>query len=183
MSFICYWRPDQVERLLYALLSLHHFEAHAAALFMWRAGLQLSEVVNPDYLELDLTGEQGQLRVFPPSSRRPSRVVPLHPELVQFIGSRGLLPLGFISGRSVSRHLRRGFEVSGLDMERIDGGKRLPGAASLRHSAAVHWLVSGVPLPIVSRWLGHSSMEVTFRTYISGGWPGWVHDWNMESIQ
>jgi integrase len=35
----------------------------------------------------------------------------------------------------------------------------------LRHSAASFWLVSGVSLFEVSRWLGHSTIQVTADTY------------------
>ena len=41
------------------------------------------------------------------------------------------------------------------------------GAHSLRHSAARHWLTTaGVPLNVVSQWLGHASPLVTLRTYL-----------------
>ncbi len=33
--------------------------------------------------------------------------------------------------------------------------------AGLRHSAARHWLASGIPINVVSRWLGHASLQTT----------------------
>ena len=46
-------------------------------------------------------------------------------------------------------------------------GKRRPGAHSLRHSAARHWLMVGkVPLNVVSAWLGQASVQVTLRIYL-----------------
>jgi integrase len=38
---------------------------------------------------------------------------------------------------------------------------RWVGTHTLRHSAARHWLASGVPINVVSRWLGHSSIQTT----------------------
>ena len=35
------------------------------------------------------------------------------------------------------------------------------GTHTLRHSAARHWLASGVPINVVSRWLGHASIQTT----------------------
>ena len=32
---------------------------------------------------------------------------------------------------------------------------------TLRHSAARHWLASGIPINVVSRWLGHASLQTT----------------------
>ena len=31
----------------------------------------------------------------------------------------------------------------------------------MRHSAARHWLSSGIPINVVSRWLGHASLQTT----------------------
>jgi integrase len=38
----------------------------------------------------------------------------------------------------------------------------------LRHSAAVAWLMSGVPVVQVSRWLGHAQPTITLNVY--GDW-------------
>ena len=38
---------------------------------------------------------------------------------------------------------------------------RWVGTHTLRHSAARHWLASGVPINHVSRWLGHASIQKT----------------------
>ncbi len=41
----------------------------------------------------------------------------------------------------------------------------------LRHYFAVQNLVSGVPLAIVSAWMGHSSVQLTVKRY-----GRWAHD-------
>ena len=35
------------------------------------------------------------------------------------------------------------------------------GTHTLRHSAARHWLMNGVPINLVSVWLGHASLQTT----------------------
>ena len=72
-----------------------------------------------------------------------------------------------MSRRTALRHIREGIEAAGLDYESTGTGVQKAGAHSLRHSAAVHWLTSGVPAHVVAHWLGHSSALVTLRTYLS----------------
>ena len=69
--------------------------------------------------------------------------------------------------KTVLRHLRSGIEHAGLDEESPGTGRQSAGAHSLRHSAARHWLtIAGIPLNVVSQWLGHANPEVTLRTYL-----------------
>ena len=64
--------------------------------------------------------------------------------------------------RTVLRHIGDGIRWAGLDEEAPGSGKRRPGAHSLRHSAARHWLMAAaVPLNVVSAWLGHANVQVT----------------------
>jgi len=35
----------------------------------------------------------------------------------------------------------------------------------LRHTAAVHLLGAGIPIEKVSQYLGHSNVQITFKTY------------------
>ena len=46
------------------------------------------------------------------------------------------------------------------DMGSLPAGREV-GTHTLRHSAARHWLASGVPINHVSRWLGHASIQTT----------------------
>ena len=39
-------------------------------------------------------------------------------------------------------------------------GKKV-GTHTLRHSGARHWLAHGIPINVVSRWLGHASLQPT----------------------
>ena len=69
--------------------------------------------------------------------------------------------------KTALRHLRAGIEHATLDEESPGTGRQMAGAHSLRHSAARHWLTTaGIPLNVVSQWLGHATPEVTLRIYL-----------------
>ena len=81
--------------------------------------------------------------------------------------------------RTALRHIGDGIGWAGLDEESPGTGKRRPGAHSLRHIAAWHWLMVGkVPLTVVSQWLGHANVQVTLRTYL----PIVGSDYGMEDV-
>ena len=46
-----------------------------------------------------------------------------------------------------------------MEMAGIEGIHACP--KGLRHSFAIHCLEKGIPLNMVSKWMGHSSLEVT----------------------
>ena len=81
--------------------------------------------------------------------------------------------------RTALRHIADGIREAGLLDESPGSGKRAPGAHSLRHSAARHWLMVGrVPLNVVSQWLGHANVQVTLRVYL----PIVGSDYGMEDV-
>ena len=146
-------------------------QARTAALIMWRTGLRVSEVLELEWRDLDYSGDPATLLVRKLKSRR-ARTVRLHPDLVQLFtnwpANRSprdkLVPL---STRTALRHIGDGIEWAGLGEESPGTGQRRAGAHSLRHSAARHWLVAGgVPLNVVSSWLGHANVQVTLRIYL-----------------
>ena len=178
-----YWTADQIGRLLDALASNHRHQARTAALIMWRTGLRVGEALELERRDLDYAGDVPAVLVRRSKTRR-TRTVRLHPELVQLFTN---WPANHsprdkvvaISMRTVLRHIADAVVASGLDQESPGTGKRLPGAHSLRHSAARHWMMVGrVPLNIVSTWLGHSSVQVTLRIYL----PIVGSDYGMENV-
>ena len=114
----------------------------------------------------------GRLPAGPPWEGRPGRTVPRHPGLASLFanwptsyGPRDLV-VG-LTRKTALRHLRAGIEHAGLDEESPGTGRQRAGAHSLRHSAARHWLTTaGIPLNVVSQWLGHVTPEVTLRIYL-----------------
>ena len=163
-----YWSADQVQRLLDALATNNRHQARTAALIMWRTGLRISEVLGLEWRDLDYSGDPATLLVRRSKTRR-ARTVRLHPELVQLFTNwpANRTPrdkMVALSMRTVPRHIADAVVSSDLDQESPGTGKRLPGAHSLRHSAARHWLMVGkVPLNVVSQWLGHANVSVTLR--------------------
>ena len=178
-----YFTADQVQRLLDALASHNRHQARTAALIMWRTGLRVSEVLELEWRDLDYQGDPATLLVRRSKTRK-ARTVRLHPELVQLFtnwpANRSprdkVAPLAM---RTVLRHIADGIAWADLEEESPGTGKRRPGAHSLRHSAARHWLMAGgVPLNVVSSWLGHANVQVTLRIYL----PIVGSDYSMENV-
>ena len=162
-----YWKPKQVRKLLDVLLSLGSRDAYYASLIMWRAGLRISQVMALDWQDMDVS--KRTVRLYE-AKQGAYRTVPMHRDLVEAFGEgwawrNPRSPVLGVSHRTVLRHIREGIESSGLDGKSHGTGVRRAGARSLRHSAALHWLASGVPLHVVSEWLGHANAVVTLRTY------------------
>ena len=178
-----YWVADQVQRLLAALATHNRHQARTAALIMWRTGLRVSEVLELEWRDLDYSGEPATLIVRKSKSRR-ARTVRMHPELVSLFTNwpANRTPrhkVVQLSMRTVLRHIADAVVTSRLEEESPGTGKRRPGAHSLRHSAARHWLMVGkVPLNVVSAWLGHASVQVTLRLYL----PIVGSDYGMENV-
>ena len=142
-----YWNPDQISRLLDALAAHNRYRARTAALIMWRSGLRISEALALEWRDLDYLGSPPTLLVRRSKTRRP-RTVRLHPDLVQLFSNwpASRSPRDRVLGlamRTAHRHIGDGIRWAGLLAESPGTGRRRPGAHSLRHSAARHWLVSG----------------------------------------
>jgi len=158
--------PEYLE--LAAIDSLLQLAPHAQArlimLVQWRAGLRISEALALEVADLDLDGDNPTLRVRSGKGGK-SRLVPLHAELA--VALRTLLDYGnlkrgplFDASRSTAwRWLKRALDRA-VELNQVPPG-RYVGTHTLRHSAARHWLASGVPINHVSRWLGHASLQTT----------------------
>ena len=130
----------------------------------WRAGLRVSEALDLEVRDLSLDAAHPTIRVRAGKGGR-SRLVPVHPELHAALTSA--LSYGSISrGRIIEAHpttawrwvqsaVKRAEELGALP-----AGKRI-GTHTLRHSYARHYLLNGVPINYLSRWLGHSSIQTT----------------------
>ena len=178
-----YWTAEQVQRLLAQLADENNHQARIACLIMWRAGLRISEALNLEWRDLNYQGEPATLLVRESKTRRP-RTVRMHDELVTLFTNwparrSPRQKVVAVSMRTVLRHIADAVVGSGLDEESPGTGKRRPGAHSLRHSAARHWLMVGkVPLNVVSSWLGHANVQVTLRLYL----PIVGSDYGMDAV-
>ena len=162
-----YWNQQQVNRLLEALAELDKREAYLASLIMWRAGLRIGQVMELEWRDIDLSERRVRVHELGAGG---DRTVPLHRGLVAHFedaavwrGPRDTVLR--VSYRTVLRHIRECIEAAKLDSESPGTGVQKAGAHSLRHSAVLHWLKYGVPLHVVSEWLGHANILITLRTY------------------
>ena len=140
-------------------------DAQAKLLFQveWRAGLRVSEALGLKVQDVNLTGTRPSLRVVCGKGGW-SREVPVHEELATVLGIYlSVLKDGplfrHLSRATAHRRLKEAFEKA--RQLRLVGPKRRLSNHVLRHSAARHWLASGVPINVVSAWLGHAHLETT----------------------
>ena len=140
-------------------------QARLLMLIMWRAGLRVSEAVALVRADLSLVDKAPTLRVRQGKGNRP-RMVPVHPELAGALESA----LNFMPGgqdqRVIPTTRRTALRwVAAAQAQLVAAGLLQPGRVignhTFRHSAARHWLSSGVPINHVQRWLGHASLQTT----------------------
>ncbi|MEE8045769.1 MAG: tyrosine-type recombinase/integrase [Dehalococcoidia bacterium] len=131
----------------------------------WRAGLTIAEALLLTQSDVDLEADSPVLEVRQTGSGK-NRIVPVHRHL----------GLSFMNAfktwkRSASDPLMDtnpqqlwDWYMDALnrchEQGTIPEGK-LCSANTLRHSAARNWLLSGVPINVVSKWLGHFELQTT----------------------
>ena len=140
----------------------------AAALIMliqWCAGLRVSETLGLTVADPSLEGERPTLAVRHGKGNR-ARRVPVHPELWAALWSALRFSRPCWNGHLVEaspstawRWVQRAY-ARAAELGALPTGKRIT-THTLRHSAARHWLESGIPINVVSRWLGHASLQTT----------------------
>ena len=91
--------------------------------------------------------------------------MPGHPELVA--GLRNAITYGCIrrgciinAKRSTAWRWVKAALIRAQASGSVPQGEKV-GTHTLRHSGARHWLASGIPINVVSRWLGHASLQTT----------------------
>ena len=137
-----------------------------AMMIQWRAGLRVSEVITLTPADVNFAAEpQPELKVRMGKGSK-DRLVPLHPELGQVLSAAAMFSQAGKNDRylPVTRQTIDSWYKAAFKHAREIGalpyGKPVT-THTFRHSAARHWLLSGVPLSIVSQWLGHSNLSTT----------------------
>ena len=156
-----YLEPGQIGSLIQLA---PHAQARLIILAQWRAGLRISEALALEVADLNLDDDNPTLRVREGKGGK-DRLVPVHPELGAAL--RNFLAFSkvrrgpiFDTSRSTGwRWLKTALERA-VELNQIPPGRKVA-THTLRHSAARHWLASGVPINVVSRWLGHASLQTT----------------------
>ena len=117
------------------------------------------------WIYLSLDGERPALGVRHDKGNR-ARRVPVHPELraalwsaLRFSRPRRDGHLVEASPSTAWRWVQRAY-ARAAELGALPKGKHIT-THTLRHSAARHWLASGIAINVVSRWLGHVSLQTT----------------------
>lgn len=156
-----YLEKGEVEALLRCA---PHPQAALVMLLQWRAGLRVSEALALEVADLQLDGGRPSLKVRHGKGGK-ARTVPAHPELVAALrtalayGRRWSGPVVEATMSTAWRWVKAA-QGRAVELGAIAPGRKV-GTHTLRHSAARHWLASGVPINYVSAWLGHASLQTT----------------------
>lgn len=158
--------PEYLEKPeIDALIQLApHAQARLLMLVSWRAGPRVSEALALEVADLTLEDDNPTLRVRRGKGSK-DRLVPVHPELAAALRNflafsnvrRGLI---FDASRSTAWRWLKQALGRAVELGAIPPGRKVA-THTLRHSAARHWLANGVPINVVSRWLGHASIQTT----------------------
>ena len=141
-----------------------HPKAALLMLMQWRAGLRVSEALAVEVSDLKLDSEKPTLRIRQGKGGR-TRIVPVHDDLSSALSNAiayGPVRRGRIIEvtRSTAWRWVKDAADRAMEVRTISEGRKI-GTHTLRHSAARHWLSSGIPINVVSRWLGHASLQTT----------------------
>ncbi len=157
-----YLEKEEVDRLITAA---RNPRARLLMLLQWRAGLRVSEALALTPGDLHLDGDRPTLLVRRGKGGK-GRFVPIHPELraalstaLNYSNIPKDRPIIQASRSTAWRWIREAYARC-AELGLLPPGRRIS-THTLRHSAARHWLASGVPINIVSRWLGHASIQTT----------------------
>jgi integrase len=141
-----------------------HPQAVLLMLMQWRAGLRVSEALAVEVADLKLDSERPTLTVRQAKGGR-TRLVPVHDELCSALSNAiayGQIRRGRLIQvtRSTAWRWVKDAVDRAVELGAISAGRKV-GTHTLRHSAARHWLSSGIPINVVSRWLGHAGLQTT----------------------
>ncbi len=142
-----------------------HPTARLCMMLQWRAGLRVGEAVKLAPTDVHLGASPPELKVRQGKGRK-DRIVPVHAQLA-----------GSLANAIDMWKLKKGDPLIGVTRQRawrwykdalakcyevgtIPDGKPC-GTHTLRHSAARYWLLNGVPINVVSKWLGHANLQTT----------------------
>ena len=171
------FREDEVKAIVSACELQGRRDLALLVDFLWKTGLRVSEALDVRFGDVDpyaktvrvvtLKKPRRRGRGRRPRARPAERVIPIPDDLVARLWTervdRGAGPEDFVfAGRNGSRatrstlhrRVRLACRLAGIEDERAH-------PHTLRHSYAIHMLRHGVPLTVVQRLLGHSSIETT----------------------
>ncbi len=161
-----YLTAPERDRFRAAALQLDDNDVRTFALMLLHSGARISEVLQLQVKSIDFDARAVTFETLKKRRRGVFRQVPLSPE--------------FLDAMNLTHDLRRRQRRRAQRTERIwpmsraTASRRIDelmtaadihgpqaSAKGLRHAFAIYALQKGVPLNMVSKWMGHSSLEVT----------------------
>lgn len=150
----------EIDRLL-AVESPPHIRV--AILLMLTTAARIGAILDLTWSRVDLERGQIDLRLPDSTTRKGRAIVPINPTLraALTVARAGALSEYVVewAGERVGS-IRRGFRVACAS-----AGLRGVTPHVLRHTAAVHMAEGGVPMSVISQYLGHSNETITARVY------------------
>ncbi len=151
-----YFTRDEVDRIL---LEVEDRDKVLLSL-LWQTGVRVSEALGVEVKDVDFYGKV--IRVKSLKKLRPEiRTIPINGSLTGILGSyiaqeelKGRDELFSITRQRAFQVVKEACRKAGIDRDRAH-------PHTFRHSFAVHCVLGGVPLPVLKRWLGHSSIART----------------------
>jgi len=128
-------------------------------LFLYWTGVRISEAINIDVCQIDFDEHKVVIKSLKKRGKTVFRQIPIpehfSSELMKYISGNRLEEKPFLKDRrTYSRYVKSLMKQSG-----IDGPQASP--KGLRHSFAVHCLMKSIPLTLIQKWMGHSSITTT----------------------
>jgi len=151
---------NQKERKsFFSSLNLLERDMKLFCLMLFWSGARISEVLNLKKESIDLIESTVILESLKKRRKGVYRQVPLPPRYITKL--KVLLKereckakIWSFSRRTANRHIKKVMRHA-----KIGGSKACP--KGLRHSFAIHCLINKIPLTLIKKWLGHSSLTTT----------------------
>ena len=136
---------------------------------LYETGTRVSELINIRVSNLYFTGEAPHIRIFGKGNRE--RIVYVNDNVVKIINEymdkAGITDGYLFTNHSGNQYTRFGvnklvdkyIQITEKECPTLSNKTITP--HSFRHSKAVHFLQNGTALPIIQRFLGHSSIQTT----------------------
>lgn len=127
---------------------------------LWQTGARVTEILNLGVKDIDFHGKAIRVKTLK-QKKDHERVIPAQGSLLGLLGAH-IAQEGLkredrvldITRQRAHQIVREAVLKAGLDEERAH-------PHTLRHSFAVHCVLSGVPVLVLKEWLGHSNIQNT----------------------
>ena len=147
-------------------------------ILLYDSGARLQEILDIKLQDLHITGEERYVVVTGKGNK--TRLVPLMQKTVKHLkkyikifhsGSAGTEYLFYVDRKGVRNQMSQD-NVSKFIKQYGESAKKICSEVPdhlyvhmFRHSRAMHLYRNGMPMPLLSEWLGHAQMETTIKYY------------------